>query len=214
MPAGRRTWRPSSIPARTRRRASTDASRRCSALTDSPLRLVAIDLGAESGRVVVGTFDGGRLALQDVHRFANVPVTLAGTLHWDFLRLFGDVTAGLRRAAAGGPVASVGVDTWGVDFGFLDDRGRLLGNPVHHRDARTAGMPDLAFATVPREEIYRATGIQFMPINTLFQLLSMARAGERIQALARACVRVFGDGAPAQEVSEEVAHHQQAVRLL
>ena len=147
-------------------------------MTDSPLRLVAIDLGAESGRVVVGTFDGGRLALQDVHRFANVPVTLAGTLHWDFLRLFGDVTAGLRRAAAGGPVASVGVDTWGVDFGLLDDRGRLLGNPVHYRDARTAGMPDLAFASVPREEIYRATGIQFMPINTLFQLLSMARAGD------------------------------------
>lgn len=147
-------------------------------MTDSLLRLVAVDLGAESGRAVVGTFDGGRLALQDVHRFANVPVTLAGTLHWDFLRLFGDVTAGLRRAAAGGPVASVGVDTWGVDFGLLDDRGRLLGNPVHHRDARTAGMQDLAFATVPREEIYRATGIQFMPINTLFQLLSMARAGD------------------------------------
>ncbi len=147
-------------------------------MTDSLLRLVAVDLGAESGRAVVGTFDGGRLALQDVHRFANVPVTMAGTLHWDFLRLFGDVTAGLRRAAAGGPVASVGVDTWGVDFGLLDDRGRLLGNPVHHRDARTAGMQDLAFATVPREEIYRATGIQFMPINTLFQLLSMARAGD------------------------------------
>jgi rhamnulokinase len=147
-------------------------------LTDPPLRLVAVDLGAESGRVVVGTFDGGRLALQDVHRFANVPVTLAGTLHWDFLRLFGDVTAGLRRAAAGGRVASVGVDTWGVDFGLLDDHGGLLGNPVHHRDARTAGMPELAFQVVPREEIYRATGIQLMPINTLFQLLSMVRAGD------------------------------------
>jgi rhamnulokinase len=140
--------------------------------------LVAVDLGAESGRAVVGTFDGGRLALQDVHRFANVPVTLAGTLHWDFLRLFGDVSAGLRRAAAGGPVVSVGVDTWGVDFGLLDDRGRLLGNPVHYRDTRTAGMLEQAFAAVPREEIYRATGIQFMPINTLFQLLSMVRAGD------------------------------------
>src|SRR5450759_4167644 len=84
MPAGRRRWRPSSIRAPTLRRASIDASRRCSALTDSPLRLVAIDLGAESGRVVVGTFDGGRMALDDVHRFANVPVMLAGTLHWDF----------------------------------------------------------------------------------------------------------------------------------
>ncbi len=147
-------------------------------MTDSPLRLVAIDLGAESGRAVVGTFDGGHLALEVVHRFANVPVALAGTLHWDFLRLFGDVTAGLRRAASGGPVASIGVDTWGVDFGLLDDRGRLLGNPVHYRDGRTAGMLDEAIATVPRAEIYRATGIQFMPINTLFQLLSMTRAGD------------------------------------
>ncbi|HEY5433605.1 MAG TPA: rhamnulokinase family protein [Candidatus Limnocylindrales bacterium] len=147
-------------------------------MTDHRLRLVAVDLGAESGRAVVGTFDGGRLALDVVHRFPNVPVTLAGTLHWDFLRLFGDVVAGLRRAAAGGPVASVGVDTWGVDFGLLDERGRLLGNPVHYRDARTAGMPELAFSTVPREEIYRATGIQFMSINTLYQLLSMVRAGD------------------------------------
>jgi rhamnulokinase len=148
-------------------------------LTDrSALRLVAVDLGAESGRAVVGTFDGGRLALDVVHRFPNVPVTLAGTLHWDFLRLFGDVVAGLRSAAGGGPVASVGVDTWGVDFGLLDELGRLLGNPVHYRDARTAGMPEAAFATVPREEIYRATGIQLMPINTLFQLLSMVRTGD------------------------------------
>jgi rhamnulokinase len=147
-------------------------------LTDSPLRLVAVDLGAESGRVVVGTFDGGRLALHDVCRFPNVPVTLSGTLHWDFLRLFGDVSAGLRAAAADGPVASLGVDTWGVDFGLLDARGRLLGNPVHYRDARTEGMVDEAVAMVPRAEIYGATGIQFMPINTLYQLFSMARAGD------------------------------------
>ena len=147
-------------------------------MTDSPLRMVAVDLGAESGRAVVGTFDGERLALEDVHRFPNVPVTVAGTLHWDFLRLFGDVIAGLRRAAAAGPVASVGVDTWGVDFGLLDARGRLLANPVHYRDRRTEGMPDLAFAVVPRDEIYAATGIQFMPINTLCQLSSMVRAGD------------------------------------
>jgi rhamnulokinase len=140
--------------------------------------MVAVDLGAESGRAVVGTFDGERLALEDVHRFANVPVTLAGTLHWDFLRLFGEVTAGLRRAATGGPVASVGVDTWGVDFGLLDARGRLLANPVHYRDRRTDGMPDLAFAVVPRDDIYAATGIQFMPINTLYQLYAMVRAGD------------------------------------
>ena len=145
-------------------------------MTEGALRLAAVDLGAESGRVVVGTFDGGRLALEDAHRFLNVPVSLGGTLHWDLLRLFGDVLTGLRHAAAGGPVASVGVDTWGVDFGLLDARGRLLANPVHYRDERTDGMPDLAFAIVPREEVYRATGIQLMPINTLFQLFSMARA--------------------------------------
>jgi rhamnulokinase len=147
-------------------------------LTDARLRLVAVDLGAESGRAVVGRFDGGRLVLEDAHRFANVPVTLGGTLHWDVLRLFGDIVAGLRRAGTGGAVTSIGVDTWGVDFGLIDGRGRLLGNPVHYRDARTAGMPDLAFATVPRDEVYRATGIQLMPINTLFQLYSMVRSGD------------------------------------
>lgn len=147
-------------------------------MTDARLRMVAVDVGAESGRAVVGAFDGGRLAIEDAHRFPNVPVRLAGTLHWDFLRLFGEVTAGLRHAASGGPIASVGVDTWGVDFGLLDARGRLLANPVHYRDARTEGMPEAAFAIVPREEIYAATGIQFMSINTLFQLFSMVRAGD------------------------------------
>jgi rhamnulokinase len=146
------------------------------AMTDAALRLVAVDLGAESGRAVVGTFDGGRLTLEDAHRFPNVPVRMAGTLHWDFPRLFGDVVTGLRRAGASGGVASVGVDTWGVDFGLLDSRGRLLANPVHYRDDRTAGMPDLAFPIASREEIYRTTGVQFMSINTLYQLYSMVRA--------------------------------------
>jgi rhamnulokinase len=144
----------------------------------APLRLAAVDLGAESGRVVVGTFDGGRLSMEDVHRFPNVPVQVAGTLHWDTLRLFGDVQAGLRRAGATGPIASVGVDTWGVDFGLLDARGRLLGNPVHYRDTRTDGMVEAAFGVVPRHEIYATTGIQFMGINTLYQLLSMVLAGD------------------------------------
>ena len=141
----------------------------------SALRLAAVDLGAESGRVVVGTFDGSRLSMEDVHRFPNVPVPVAGTLHWDTLRLFGDILAGLRKAGSGGPVASVGVDTWGVDFGLIDVRGRLLSNPVHYRDTRTDGMPEVAFGIVPRAEIYATTGIQFMAINTLYQLLSMVR---------------------------------------
>lgn len=139
------------------------------------LRLAAVDLGAESGRVLVGTFDGGRVALEDVHRFANVPVRVGGTLHWDVLRLWGDVAAGLRKAGAEGPIASVGVDTWGVDLALLDSRGRLLANPVHYRDARTAGTLELAFSRVPRDEIYGVTGIQFMEINTLNQLLAMVR---------------------------------------
>lgn len=144
-------------------------------MTDAGLRLVALDLGAESGRAVVGRFDGGRLSIADAHRFPNVPVSLAGTLVWDVPRLFGDVVEGLRRTAADGPVASVGVDTWGVDFGLLDVRGRLLANPVHYRDARTEGMVEIACGIVPRSEIYAATGIQFMPINTLYQLLAMVR---------------------------------------
>ncbi len=145
-------------------------------MTEHGLRLVAVDLGAESGRVILGTFDGRRLEMEDVHRFPNTPVAVAGTLHWDVLRLFGDAMTGLRRAGAAGPVASVGVDAWGVDFALLDARGRLLANPVHYRDARTEGIEAHAFEVVPRDEIYAATGIQFMPINTLFQLYSMVRA--------------------------------------
>ncbi len=148
-------------------------------MTDrTPLRLAAVDLGAESGRVVVGHFDGDRLELEDAHRFPNVPVTVGGTLHWDVLRLFGDIAAGLRAAGSAGPIASVGVDTWGVDFGLLDERGRLLANPVHYRDRRTDGMLQAAFERMPRDEIYGVTGIQFMAINTVYQLLAMARADD------------------------------------
>ncbi len=138
------------------------------------LRLAAVDLGAESGRVLIGTFDGGRIAIEEVQRFPNVPVRVGGTLHWDALRLFGDIATGLRKAGAAGDVASVAVDTWGVDFGLLDERGRLLANPVHYRDARTDGMVERAFGLVPRDEIYGTTGIQFMAINTVYQLLAMA----------------------------------------
>jgi rhamnulokinase len=141
-------------------------------------RFAALDLGAESGRVALGAFDGERLVVRDVHRFQNVPVPLGGTLHWDFLRLFGEALTGFGRAAAEGPIAAVGIDTWGVDFGLLDARGRLLANPVHYRDARTDGMIEAVTDRVPRAEIYRATGIQFMPINTLYQLFSMVRSGD------------------------------------
>src|SRR4051794_21060738 len=138
------------------------------------LRLLALDLGAESGRALVGAFDGSRLTLEPAHRFPNVPVRLGGTLFWDFPRLFGDVLTGIRAAVSTGALASVGVDTWGVDFGLLDQRGRLLGNPVHYRDARTEGVLERILNKLPKEAIYAATGIQFMPINTLYQLMTIS----------------------------------------
>jgi rhamnulokinase len=145
-------------------------------------RLLAIDLGAESGRAVIGAFDGDRLVLEEAHRFPNVPVEAGGTLHWDALRLYADLLDGLRAA---GTVASVGIDTWGVDFGLVDARGRLLGNPVHYRDRRTEGQVERAAGLVPPREVYERTGIQFLAINTLYQLMAMAAAGEPQLEVAR-----------------------------
>jgi rhamnulokinase len=136
-------------------------------------RLAAVDLGAANGRVVVGTFDGSTLHTHEVHRFANVPVRLGNTLHWDFSKIFDDIVTGLQHA---GSLTSVGVDAWGVDFGLLDGGGRLLGNPVHYRDQRTEGAIQQATAIVSSNEIYATTGIQFMEINTLYQLFSMVQA--------------------------------------
>jgi rhamnulokinase len=134
---------------------------------------LAVDLGAESGRVVLGRFDGGRVSLEEVHRFPNMPVRLPDGLHWDVLRMFSEVKDGLARALREGEIEGVGVDSWGVDFGFLDGEGALVSNPYHHRDARTEGMMERAFGLVPKREIYDTTGIQFLPINTLYQLLAM-----------------------------------------
>jgi len=135
---------------------------------------LAVDLGAESGRTVLGRFDGERMALEEVHRFPNTPVRLPDGLHWDVLRIVQEVKDGLARAVRdGGRIESLGVDSWGVDFGLLDRDGALISNPYHYRDLRTDGMDERAFDRVPREEIYATTGIQFMPINTLYQLLAM-----------------------------------------
>lgn len=134
--------------------------------------VLAVDLGAESGRVMAVHFDGRALHLEELHRFPNTTITVNGTLHWDFLRLWGDIQAGITKGKAYQP-ASLGVDTWGVDFGLLDNQGRLIGNPVHYRDNRTEGMMARAFSRVPRAEIFIQTGIQFMPINTLYQMLSL-----------------------------------------
>jgi rhamnulokinase len=139
-------------------------------------KLLAFDLGAESGRGVLGRFDGQRLGLEVVHRFPNGPVRTLDTIHWDVLRLHGELLAGLRRCAAEqGGVDSVGVDTWGVDFALLGRGGTLLGNPRHYRDPHTETVMEEAFRVVPRSEIFRQTGIQFMRFNTLFQLLALRR---------------------------------------
>ncbi len=135
---------------------------------------LAIDIGAESGRALLGRFDGERVALEEVHRFPNVPVRVTDGLHWDALRLMGCVYRSLSKAARETKqLESVGIDSWGVDFALLDREGALVSNPYHHRDPRTEGMIERAFEQAPKEEIYETTGIQFMRINTLYQLLAL-----------------------------------------
>ena len=133
---------------------------------------LAIDLGAGSGRVMLGGFDGHRLSVEELHRFRNPGVNVLGNLHWDALGLFHDIQQGMRSAASARPV-SLGVDTWGVDFALIDRDGRLVGNPYHYRDARTRGTMAEAFQIVPKDEIFERTGLQFMEFNSLFQLYSM-----------------------------------------
>jgi rhamnulokinase len=137
--------------------------------------VLAVDLGAESGRVMAVKYDGRSLHLEELYRFPNTTVTINGTLHWDFLRLWRDIQAGIEKGKSLNP-ASIGVDTWGVDFGLLDKQGNLIGNPVHYRDGRTANMMEKAFNKVSQADIFAQTGIQFMPINTLYQLLSLVES--------------------------------------
>jgi rhamnulokinase len=140
-------------------------------LIDGPA-FAAVDLGAESGRVVLGRLDGDRVALSVAHRFPNRPVRLPDGLRWNLLTLFTEVLGGLRGVGTQSRLRGVGVDAWGVDYALLDAHGRVLGLPFHYRDTRTAEMVARAHARVPRDELYRVTGIQTMPINTIFQLLA------------------------------------------
>ena len=129
----------------------------------------AVDLGASSGRVMVGRVDRSTVELTAVHRFANEPVRAGGTLHWDILSLYRGVLDGLRRA---GPVDGIGIDTWAVDYGLLDAAGALLGNPVHYRDGRTAGVADRVATLVGDDKRYEITGLQKLPFNTAYQLVA------------------------------------------
>ena len=135
------------------------------------VKMAAVDLGAQSGRVAVGSFDGAELELTEVHRFPNAPVQEGERLEWDFERLYGEALAGLRAA---GEVDSIGVDSWAVDFGLVDAAGSLLRNPVAYRDTRRAAAFDDVLAKVPARELYGRTGIQILPINTIYELAAVA----------------------------------------
>lgn len=138
-------------------------------------RVLAFDFGASSGRAIIGCFDGDKITLEEVHRFSNDPVSVGGTVYWDVLRLFYEIKQGIIKAKIAGGFDSIGIDTWGVDFGLIDSEGKLMENPVHYRDARTVGLVDEAFKTMPKEKLYGITGIQFMELNTLFQLISLKK---------------------------------------
>ena len=132
---------------------------------------IACDLGAESGRVMLGTLNNGQLTLEEIHRFPNATVVIQGTWRWDVLRIFDELKTGLRKVAERGlKIESLSTDSWGVDYVWLKDREPLLTAPFHYRDVRTDGGLERAFAAVPAAEIFAETGIQFMPINTLYQL--------------------------------------------
>ncbi len=143
-------------------------------------KFLAFDFGASSGRAMLATFDGEKITLEEKHRFSNDPVEINGSLHWDVLRLFFEIKQGILKCANSGDrdIDCIGIDTWGVDYGLLDENDKLLGNPYHYRDTRTDGMYDEAFKKVSKEEIFESTGIAFNWFNTLFQLLSAKLSGD------------------------------------
>ena len=152
---------------------------------------LAIDLGAESGRTMLGTLADEMLKLTETHRFLNGPVRLPDGLHWDVLRQWVEIKAGIAATVKGGAeLSSLGVDTWAVDFALLDKNGALLSNPFHYRDARTDGMLDEAFRRMPKDELFANTGIQFMQLNTLYQLLAMVCAKSPILDIAQTFVTI------------------------
>ncbi len=144
------------------------------------VHFVAADLGASSGRLMVGTWDGRTFSLDELHRFPNSGIHIGGALHWDTSGIWSEIRRGLMlyRERFQDPPAAIGVDAWGVDFALLDRSGELLGNPYHYRDARTDGIPELVFQRIDERQLFRWTGVQTMQINTIFQLYSMVRSAD------------------------------------
>ncbi len=148
---------------------------------------IAVDLGAESGRVMLGSVSERELILEEIHRFSNGPIKESGSLRWDFNRLLSEIKAGIGKAvkAANGRVSGIGVDSWGSDFGLIGADGKLLENPYHYRDSRTEGMMEEAFKLMDKRQIYENTGLQFMQLNNLYQLLSMRITNSDVLAKAK-----------------------------
>ncbi|CAI6029831.1 rhamnulokinase [Cohnella sp. JJ-181] len=148
--------------------------------------ILAYDLGASSGRALLGRLRGGRIETEELHRFPNDPVQVGGRLHWDILRLLHEIKQALLKAKQRGTdIQSIGIDSWGVDFGFIGSDGELLGNPYHYRDGHTAGIMPRVFAEIPEAELFARTGIQFQPFNTIFQLYAMKQANNPLLREAR-----------------------------
>ncbi len=134
-------------------------------------RILAFDFGASSGRAMLSTLKDGKIQMEEIHRFSNDTVIVRGTMYWDVLRLFFEIKTGITKALSLGGFDAISIDTWGVDFGLLDKRGRLLSNPVHYRDLRTEGIPEKVFEIVSRDELYSMAGTQCLRINTIYQLM-------------------------------------------
>jgi len=145
-------------------------------MSKSKIKMLAIDLGASSGRGIIGEFDGKKLSLRENHRFSNDPVSVGGSFMWDILRIFHEIKNSIRNCAVSDDkdIKTIGIDAWGVDFGLLDKTGKLIENPYHYRDKRTDNVNTEAYKRIPRNQLYNITGLQYMQFNTIFQLLSLS----------------------------------------
>jgi rhamnulokinase len=152
----------------------------------STTNFLAVDLGASSGRVILGRWDGARFALEELHRFANGPAIQGDQLHWDVQQLWQAIQSGIAAYATHNeaPLAGIGIDTWAVDYGLLDGQGQLLGAPYHYRDRRTEGIPEYVDTIIPPAELYARTGIQRLSLNTLYQLTAASRSADPALAAA------------------------------
>lgn len=155
------------------------------------MKVLAFDFGASSGRAILGIYENGEIRMEEIHRFSNDPVMVRGTFYWDILRLFHEIKQGISKCVAAGhkDIDSIGIDTWGVDFGLLDKDGKLLENPVCYRDKRTDGIKEKAFEVCGKENMYKAAGLQFNDFNTIFQLYSLKL--QRPELLKRAETLLF-----------------------